>query len=1277
MQRAEKKLYLDKMVNRDAATRDSSNMEDNSKKGKKGKKGKGAAEPEDEEEDQGVSGHELLAALSFGAQAVFSAGENQPPSDAELDVIIDRKRTDDFSSGALKGGEAKTADTFNAEQAAMNLRELQGTVYNKAKEKSFLDCKADMSDIVVTDVQTSKRVKGSRTVSTHVVGVGLVQVSKENDSTNVEGIEESIWNQKLGAGAVKAASVGAGPRRQVAGRDYDHIDFCLSCRGGEGQCVKKSKGAASSSSEPFDGSLVKCGGCPVTLHRSCAPPISLITMTKAVSKQWMCPHHLCATCGRGTSAAGGLLFRCISCPSAFCEDHLPSAEGARIMGRSRRFEALGADLPKQACYVVCSMACSATAAANGDLPEALVATSGIIATSGVDTTGNKRGCNSGKKDSASGTTDDVSGPATTLEAMLTARAAAAAAVCVGGKVRQRFGAPVNDWYEGEVVAALPGDLFTVKFDAPLKNDDPIQGGIATLTRTAVARLLVSPPSTEKAAPSTSSSSTKFASKPSKSTASFSLPSPSSLSSPSSSSSSDLVGKKFQKHFRGKGWLDGEVLAVADTARQTGAKVNGRYKVKYSNGLIEELRANELSDLLAIQPKVSPSKLRNRRSLTSASGAAGPSYEKGDVVEVLFEDSWYSGVVEAIVHAGLKVSFQQDHSVAVVSTKDLAERVRSPKSAHEEATSPAQSPNSSVNANMQEEEEEEDVPAAVEKPLVPPPAAQPFKRDERTSWERLPAEGVAALEKAQELGSPVPLGQALGPLSLLSRYFSDRANRQAQKQDATANRRSVKKASSGLFNAGSTVDAALDPKLSNDETKTLVARLEWLALVLCPDLAQDEGALAACTMDDLADRVASYTGAAKPKDSMAARAANTGAVGGIAVAGNGSSLEAGSPEEAASLYLELVRELENAGKLATLQIAQCLGVVEMSASVSGSLVKPGVSKTMHQLRNSLAAFLAWPRHGFTYVNRGGGLAAVVGLGEGMTPITSSSNGSTKSGMMGLLRYPETLESYEAAAAKWKVWQALQPVLRSNACPEHLEVFDTAKLYDDSAMMSYQISYRSYRFSIAPPRTKFVPYTVMSTVTEKSAATEMSTDRSFSWDETAPLLKGYDHVRVRVMLGGRGSWMGMDVKMSAQGWPSVTSVADSSPAAQAKIMEGDLVLAVEGKAVGPSSHVDALLSRISAVPSTFVIELARLLPETQTQQEDRAGINGNVADKQTPTKLSPAVVLDVSSPMSASTEVMELDLSPPRTSLSQLTAPVSSARKRAAASTSPSPNKRRWL
>ncbi len=118
-----------------------------------------------------------------------------------------------------------------------------------------------------------------------------------------------------------------------------------------------------------------------------------------------CPHHNCATCGRTTAAAGGLLFRCEMCDTAYCEDHLP--DGARahacsrqqhaarsmqtgstarelcarglaatrgadagggggggvvaadydIVGECQHFLALGQAHPKQACFVVCSSAC--------------------------------------------------------------------------------------------------------------------------------------------------------------------------------------------------------------------------------------------------------------------------------------------------------------------------------------------------------------------------------------------------------------------------------------------------------------------------------------------------------------------------------------------------------------------------------------------------------------------------------------------------------------------------------------------------------------------------------------------------------------------------------------------------------------------------------------------------------------------------------------------------------------------------------------------------------
>jgi len=58
-------------------------------------------------------------------------------------------------------------------------------------------------------------------------------------------------------------------------------------------------------------------------------------------------------------------------------------------------------------------------------------------------------------------------------------------------------------------------------------------------------------------------------------------------------------------------------------------------------------------------------------------SANVPFKRGDFVEVLFEESWYPGVVDTTVPNGLKIAFYQDQgaSVAVVSLHELSERVR--------------------------------------------------------------------------------------------------------------------------------------------------------------------------------------------------------------------------------------------------------------------------------------------------------------------------------------------------------------------------------------------------------------------------------------------------------------------------------------------------------------------------------------------------------------------------------------------------------------------------
>eukprot|EP00658_Telonema_sp_P-2_P070977 TRINITY_DN60325_c0_g1_i1.p1 TRINITY_DN60325_c0_g1~~TRINITY_DN60325_c0_g1_i1.p1 ORF type:complete len:375 (-),score=87.66 TRINITY_DN60325_c0_g1_i1:106-1230(-) len=82
-------------------------------------------------------------------------------------------------------------------------------------------------------------------------------------------------------------------------------------------------------------------------------------------------------------------FRCMVCPDAFCEDHLPPS--ACIVGKNERLEALGANHPKQGCYVFCSGECVTFAHAQGLATEEVIqaTASMVLGTTGVDLTKKK------------------------------------------------------------------------------------------------------------------------------------------------------------------------------------------------------------------------------------------------------------------------------------------------------------------------------------------------------------------------------------------------------------------------------------------------------------------------------------------------------------------------------------------------------------------------------------------------------------------------------------------------------------------------------------------------------------------------------------------------------------------------------------------------------------------------------------------------------------------------------------------------------------------------
>ena len=324
LDRAEQKLYLDQMVN-----------------SKRASEQEGATG-----EDEAETPQEMMEALRFGAQAIAGLDSTEPPTDAELDAIIDRTRNGNDSIGRLVGGTEFKAADFTAQGSLGSIRELQGEIYG-AKEVA----KKQTESIDINQEWTLQRArkKKSRVETIRVDGVGQVNILKEDMGGTAPEDEKALRSfQSLST-------------HQKAGRDYEHSQLCLSCWDG--------------------GDLVLCDHCPSAYHLGC-----LNIKQEDTKGIWSCPHHSCSVCFRKAGAAGGLLFRCQMCPKAYCEDHLPV--GADIVKTCKRFEALGYNQPRSGCYIFCGSACVAFAKKSGfATDEAFQASgSGLLGSTGVDLT---------------------------------------------------------------------------------------------------------------------------------------------------------------------------------------------------------------------------------------------------------------------------------------------------------------------------------------------------------------------------------------------------------------------------------------------------------------------------------------------------------------------------------------------------------------------------------------------------------------------------------------------------------------------------------------------------------------------------------------------------------------------------------------------------------------------------------------------------------------------------------------------------------------------------
>ncbi|OAV92389.1 hypothetical protein PTTG_02218 [Puccinia triticina 1-1 BBBD Race 1] len=95
------------------------------------------------------------------------------------------------------------------------------------------------------------------------------------------------------------------------------------------------------------GNLYLCAQCPRVAHSKCmgyTPPANL---------NFICSQHKCVGCQRGAAEAGGMLYRCQTCPDAYCEDCLALDNFYSMGDTLPEFMMLGYGPVSQAHYIRC------------------------------------------------------------------------------------------------------------------------------------------------------------------------------------------------------------------------------------------------------------------------------------------------------------------------------------------------------------------------------------------------------------------------------------------------------------------------------------------------------------------------------------------------------------------------------------------------------------------------------------------------------------------------------------------------------------------------------------------------------------------------------------------------------------------------------------------------------------------------------------------------------------------------------------------------------------
>ncbi|KAH7089254.1 SNF2 family N-terminal domain-containing protein [Paraphoma chrysanthemicola] len=160
----------------------------------------------------------------------------------------------------------------------------------------------------------------------------------KNTTVMVDGF--AISKESMNCGDWEAVPTMAGKDPRIAEpvrekrREFSHETHCLSCF--EGEDV---------------GDIIGCRSCPRGYHFDCLEPEYQVKVRGFAG--FFCSQHFCCDCGKNTSDAGGLVFRCRWCPQAFCEDCLDWDKTDLIANNLKEFELLEEAPTTGGFYIKC------------------------------------------------------------------------------------------------------------------------------------------------------------------------------------------------------------------------------------------------------------------------------------------------------------------------------------------------------------------------------------------------------------------------------------------------------------------------------------------------------------------------------------------------------------------------------------------------------------------------------------------------------------------------------------------------------------------------------------------------------------------------------------------------------------------------------------------------------------------------------------------------------------------------------------------------------------